>query len=233
MLAPRRLSGGGAAVSMGDVLWILLAEALNYIATESEQARVGALALEKRGDSRTPDEIHLSLLGAATEALQEAGRRGLKCRGTHPVTKERVDIEFGDWPELIIPVEAAFDAEGKLLKEVKGVTIVAYEKVTVDGLDLERRFPRSSIEKTEPAERTIEKTAPRPAPATSQPKPRWAREPVIAKMKEFYPPDGIRPNGVSIARLTKRINGQPEFQGNPVSEDTVRLADLEIKDAQK
>jgi len=255
---------------MGDVLWISLAEALNYIATESDQAHEAALKLV--GDSRksgsrnekfesdvveadlvtgneldqdqspeqarfsgppAPHQIHLSLLGAATEAFKEAGRRGLKCRGTHPVTKERVGIEPGDWPELIIPVEAAFDAEGKLLEEVKGVTTVAYEKVTVDGLDLERRFPRSSIEKTEPAERTIEKTAPRPAPATSQPKPRWAREPVIAKMKEFYPPDGIRPNGVSIARLTKRINGQPEFQGNPVSEDTVRLADLEIKDAQK
>ena len=99
--------------------------------------------------------------------------------------------------------------------------------------DLARQFPRPSIEKTEPAERTIEKTAPLPVPATSQPKPRWAREPVIRKMKEFYPPDGIRPKHVSIAALTKRINGQPEFGGNPVSEDTVRLADLEIKDAQK
>jgi len=73
-------------------------------------------------------------------------------------------------------------------------------------------------------------------PAASAPKtetPRWAREPVIAKMKEFYPPDGIRPKGVSIAALTKRINRQPEFQGNPVIEDTVRLADFEIKAALK
>ena len=52
-------------------------------------------------------------------------------------------------------------------------------------------------------------------------------------MNEFYPPDGIRPKGVSIARLTKRINRQPEFQGNPVIEDTVRLADFEIKAALK
>jgi hypothetical protein len=57
--------------------------------------------------------------------------------------------------------------------------------------------------------------------------------PVIAKMKELYPPDGIRPKGVSIAALTKRINRQPEFQGNPVIEDTVRLADFEIKTALK
>jgi hypothetical protein len=72
-------------------------------------------------------------------------------------------------------------------------------------------------------------------PAASAPKtetPRWAREPVIAKMKEFYPPDGIRPKGVSIAALTKRINRQPEFQGSPVI-DTVRLADFEIKAALK
>jgi hypothetical protein len=43
---------------------------------------------------------------------------------------------------------------------------------------------------------------------------RWAREPEIAKMKEFYSPDGIRPKGVAIAALTKRINrSSPNFQG--------------------
>jgi hypothetical protein len=241
MLAPRRLPGGGEQMG-DDVLWISLAEALNYIATESELGDSGKsgscnekfesdvivagpvtgneLGREQSPEQArfskppAPDGIHLSLLGAATEALKEAGRRGLKCRGTHPVTKERVEIEPGDWPELIIPVEAAFDAEGKLLEEVKGVTRVAYLKVTVDGLDLERLFPRSSIEKTEPAERE----------AT-----RYQRVRTVSALKELYPPDGTRPDGVSIKMVTKRINKLPQFKNVPVSEDTVRRAFQDIK----
>jgi hypothetical protein len=58
---------------------------------------------------------------------------------------------------------------------------------------------------------------------------RWQRDPVIAKMKEFYAPHGIRPRGVSIARVTQRINKDLEFQNDKVSEDTVRLADIELK----
>jgi hypothetical protein len=58
---------------------------------------------------------------------------------------------------------------------------------------------------------------------------RWQRDRVIAAMKEFYSPHGIRPNGVSIKRLTDRINRLSEFKENQVSEDTVRLADSEIK----
>ena len=135
---------------MGDVLWISLAEALNYIATESDQAHEAALKLvgdsgksgsrnEKfesdvveadlvTGNEQSPEQarfsgppaphqIHLSLLGAAAEALKEAGRRGTRCRGTHPVTRKREDIEFGDWPLLIIPVEAAFNDKGEVLTE--------------------------------------------------------------------------------------------------------------------
>jgi|SRR5262249_5069424 len=62
---------------------------------------------------------------------------------------------------------------------------------------------------------------------------RWQREPVIAAIKKLYPPDGVRPKGISIAMLTKRINKEPEFQDRTVSEDTVRLADIEIKDPRK
>jgi len=62
---------------------------------------------------------------------------------------------------------------------------------------------------------------------------RWQREPVIRVMKRFYPLDGVRPKGVSIARLTARINREPEFRDKNVSEDTVRLADIDIKDALK
>jgi hypothetical protein len=58
---------------------------------------------------------------------------------------------------------------------------------------------------------------------------RWQRDRVIAVMKEFYSPHGIRPKGVSIKRLTDRINRLSEFKENRVSEDTVRLADFEIK----
>jgi len=50
-------------------------------------------------------------------------------------------------------------------------------------------------------------------------------------MKEFYSPHGIRPTSVSIQALTDRINRHKEFQGNQVSHDTVRLADIEIKAA--
>jgi hypothetical protein len=52
-------------------------------------------------------------------------------------------------------------------------------------------------------------------------------------IKTLYPPDGIRPKGVSIAMLTNRINKRPEFKAGEVSEDTVRLADKEIKAAHK
>ena len=52
-------------------------------------------------------------------------------------------------------------------------------------------------------------------------------------IKSFYPPDGIRPKGVSIAALTRRINKLPEFKDDEVSEDTVGRADNEIKAARK
>ena len=58
---------------------------------------------------------------------------------------------------------------------------------------------------------------------------RWQRDRTIKAIKSLYPPDGIRPKGVSIAALTKRINKLPEFKGGEVSEDTVRRAASEIK----
>jgi hypothetical protein len=91
-----------------------------------------------------PYQIHLALLGAATEAFKEGARRGIRCRGTHPVNGNREDIEFGDWPVLIIPVEAAFNDKGEVLKEEKGKPIVFYEGVTVYWPDLARQFPRPS-----------------------------------------------------------------------------------------
>ena len=50
-------------------------------------------------------------------------------------------------------------------------------------------------------------------------------------MKEFYAPDGIHPKGVSIAKLTERINKEPEFQGKgkSVNENTVRNADIYLR----
>jgi hypothetical protein len=62
---------------------------------------------------------------------------------------------------------------------------------------------------------------------------RGQREPAIVVMKRFYPPNGVRPRGVSIAALTKRINREPEFKDRNVSEDTVRLADFDVKGALK
>jgi hypothetical protein len=192
-----------------DVLWISLAEALNYIANESDQAHEAALKLVGDGgksDSRNekfesdvveadlvtwgtskppeqarfseppaPYQIHLSLLGAATEAFKEGARRGIRCRGTHPVTRERVDIEFGDWPVLVIPVEAAFSEKGEVFTEVKGVTIPAYENVTVDWPDLARQFPRPSIEKIAPPAPPPDKQLDRPANPDAQSLPRASR----------------------------------------------------------
>jgi hypothetical protein len=72
--------------------------------------------------------------------------------------------------------------------------------------------------------------------APPEPEPehtRWQRDRTIEAMKALHPPYGIRPKGTSIQALTNRINKLPEFQGNQVSDDTVRLADIEIKAALK
>jgi hypothetical protein len=60
---------------------------------------------------------------------------------------------------------------------------------------------------------------------------RWQRDRTIAAIKTIYPPDGIRPEGVSIAALTNRINRLPGFKDLKVSEDTVGRADIELKTA--
>jgi len=80
-----------------------------------------------------------------------------------------------------------------------------------------------------PASALTSAVEPKPEPAAEH--TRWQRDRVIAVMKEFYSPHGIRPTSVSIQALTDRINRHKEFQGNQVSHDTVRLADIEIKAA--
>jgi len=62
---------------------------------------------------------------------------------------------------------------------------------------------------------------------------RWQREPVIALIKKYWPPHGIRPNGVTIAMVTKRLNNEPEFKSKSVSEDTVGRAFRDIKAARE
>jgi hypothetical protein len=155
-----------------DVRYDSLAELLIYIATESEQVGVWALKhlekgvrhrkIPKLGARRkskgpffskppSPDDRRrlisagacLSLLGHAGDLLKEEGRRGLKCEGTDPYTGERREIKIAEWPLLIVPPEAAFDDEGKVITEVRGISVVAYKEVTGDGLDLERRLPRA------------------------------------------------------------------------------------------
>jgi hypothetical protein len=53
----------------------------------------------------------------------------------------------------------------------------------------------------------------------------------MAAMKKLFPPNGICPKDISIAALTDRINNEPEFQGKPVSEETVRNANIYLKAA--
>ena len=77
-------------------------------------------------------------------------------------------------------------------------------------------------------------TEPPPKPELAKAEPtRGQRDRTIEAIKSFYPPDGIRPKGVSIAALTRRINKLSEFKDDEVSEDTVGRADNEIKAARK
>ena len=71
-------------------------------------------------------------------------------------------------------------------------------------------------------------TAPEHELARAEPT-RWQRDRTIEAIKTLYPPDGIRPKGVSIAMLTNRINKLPEFKENQISEDTVGRALADIK----
>src|SRR5262249_16384833 len=73
-----------------------------------------------------------------------------------------------------------------------------------------------------------EESMPEPEPELAKAEhTRWQRDRTIAAMKTIYPPHGIRPKGTSIQALTNRINKLPEFKENKVSDDTVRLADIE------
>jgi hypothetical protein len=60
---------------------------------------------------------------------------------------------------------------------------------------------------------------------------RGQREPAIAVAKRLFPPNGRRPTGSSIAKLTKRFNREPEFKEKNVSEDTVDRAFKDIEAA--
>lgn len=75
------------------------------------------------------------------------------------------------------------------------------------------------------------KTAIEDMAGAEEPPTRWKRDRTIIAMKGLHPPHGIRPPGVSIRQLTKRINKLPEFKDETVSEDTVRNAEIEIKAA--
>src|SRR6476660_4914294 len=96
-------------------------------------------------------------------------------------------------------------------------------RIEVDWAGLKQRSPKPLRERTE--------TEPGPAPASSQVEPpdselakaestRWQLDPTIEAIKSIYPPDGIRPKGVSIAMLTKSVNRLSEFEDHNVSEDT-------------
>jgi hypothetical protein len=66
-------------------------------------------------------------------------------------------------------------------------------------------------------------------PAVEAEPTRWARGPVIEAAKRLFPPHGRRPKGYSIAWLKKHhFDNAPEFQGKPVSEDTIGRAFKDI-----
>jgi hypothetical protein len=199
-----------------DVRYDSLAELLMYIAIESEQAGVWALKhLEKGGPYRkipklgarrkskgpffskppSPDERRrlisggagLSLLGYAGDALKEEGRRGLRCEATDPYTGERREINAAEWPLILVPLEAAFDDEGKVFTEVRGISVVAYKQVTGDGLDLERRLPRAST----PAPPPIP-TVPEESAVKKRTRQQPSRPYVAEALQNLYP-EGVPP----------------------------------------
>jgi hypothetical protein len=133
-------------------------------------------------------------------------------------------LEVSDWQSRTVHAP---------LIPAEGVRVEPYEegRFFIARPDLDEWYSMSPVPATVAVDPQPAVKLPSGEKATEAETTRWAREPVIAKMKEFYPPNGIRPKGLSIAALTKRINRQPEFQGKTVSEDTVRLADFEIKAA--
>jgi hypothetical protein len=106
--------------------------------------------------------------------------------------------------------------------------------IEVDAAALRQARSRPAVPEPAPPPPQVEPEPPPPEPEPAKAEfTRGKRDPVIEGMRAFYPPDGIRPKSVSIAALTKRINKLPEFKASEVSEDTVRLADIEIKEARK
>jgi hypothetical protein len=92
--------------------------------------------------------------------------------------------------------------------------------------DLDRRTTMPETAPPPPQVRPEPLSEPEPARAEST---RWQRDRTIEAIKALYPPDGIRPKGVSIAMLTDRINKRSEFKEDQVSEDTVGRALEDIK----
>jgi hypothetical protein len=128
-------------------------------------------------------------------------------------------IEASDWERLTVCAP--------LLNPAEGVRVDPYEPghYFVRRAGLDRHYPTAAMMAAMPP------PGPTPAGRAETEATRWARDPVIARMKVYWPPHGLRPPGYSIAKLTIRLNKEPEFLDKNVSEDTVRLADKEIKAA--
>jgi hypothetical protein len=108
--------------------------------------------------------------------------------------------------------------------------LAAFEGRRWCGIEIDPATVRQAFPKPLRAEESM---LPPPKPELAKAEPtRRQRDRTIEAIKSFYPPDGLRPKGVSIAALTKRINKLPEIKDSEVgevSEDTVGRALEAIK----
>ena len=142
---------------------------------------------------------------------------------------------LGDWPGNAAAVDAEWlDTALRRSGVLSTATVRSVSAANLGlGVGIMGEVSRLSIAYDKPEPGAPEKPQPPEPKPTEVERTRWQRDDVIRAMKTLYPPDGIRPRGVSIAAVTKRIKTLPEFKEKQVSEDTVRLADLEIKVARK
>jgi hypothetical protein len=148
-----------------DAAWLPLVEAIEYVASESEQARAWVLDRFKDGTDplhETPlfdgpiaadvlKELRLrgfgrSLWPDAIEAIKNVAMAGkLPCRGVVPFSTRSEKIEAGEWAQLEISAEGeAFRVQKSGVNSMQISQCVVWQNIVVEGRQLRRLFPRSS-----------------------------------------------------------------------------------------
>jgi hypothetical protein len=145
--------------------------------------------------------------------------KAVGCCGS--VTVPQSAISARAWPHLRV-----IDWERSMLVEPDGSTIWYDVIILPAGAELAPPASSKPPERVEPESKREEAAE---AEAT---RPRPKRDPLISVL-ETLAPAGVHPKGMSIRRLTDRINKLPEFKENQVSDDTVGRALKDMKAAVK